>query len=409
MSNNQTTNSVPQPQQQQYYNTIIHPADMGGCGHYRMKFPAMAAQTMRKDIRIVESTKMIPLPEFYRDIRMVRVQRQVSSMQCKFLMEFLKPLSIQYGFWLVYEIDDVIGPDDIPMYNMGRTAYQIPDVDKNIRMMLNGVDFVTVTTERLKQYYHEKYDVPNENIIVIHNYLPRWWIGEAFHKDSIALRYDENKKKPRIAIASSTTHFDVNNQNGGVDDFTHVVDFIRDTVDKYQWIFIGGCPKQLEELVATKKIELHRGSDLLNYPRELVGKNIDIIIAPLLDNIFNRAKSNIKFLEMSALGIPCICQDLTPYQKYTDLLFTDANDLQNQIDRVLRTKKQYLKIVNNNRNIIDYGNSESPNGWWLEKNMNVWLEQFMIPQKTLSYDVRPKSIKQKQQEAEKVVFNRGTT
>ncbi len=405
MSNQKTTNSVPQ---QQYYNTIIHPADMGGCGHYRMKFPAMAAQTMRKDIRIVESTKMIPLPEFYRDIRMVRVQRQVSSMQCKFLMEFLKPLSMQYGFWLVYEIDDVIGPDDIPMYNMGRQAYQFPDVDKNIRMMLNCVDFVTVTTERLKQYYHENYDVPNDNIIVLHNYLPRWWIGEAFHKDSIALRYDENKKKPRIAIASSTTHFDVNNLNGGIDDFSHVVDFIRDTVDKYQWIFIGGCPQQLEDLVAEKKIELHRGSDLLNYPRELVGKNIDIIVAPLLDNIFNRSKSNIKFLEMSALGIPCICQDLTPYQKYTDLLFTDANDLQNQIDRVLRNKKQYLKIVNGNRNIIDYGNSESPNGWWLEKNMNVWLEQFMIPQKTLSYDVRPKAIKQKQQEAEKVVFNRGT-
>ena len=406
------SNTASKPQER-YFNSLLHPADMGGCGHYRMKFPSMAAQTMRRDIRIVESTKMIPLPEFYRDMRMVRVQRQVSSQQCKFMLEFLKPLSMQYGFWLVYEIDDVIGPDDIPLYNMGRAAYQFADIDTNIRKMLNCADFVTVTTDRLKQYYHEKYGVPNENIIVVPNYLPRWWIGEAFNKDAIAARYEENIRKPRIAIASSTTHFDVNKMNGGVDDFTHIVDFIRDTSDKYQWLFVGGCPVQLEDLVASRKIELHRGSDLLNYPRELVGKNIDIIVAPLQDNVFNRCKSNIKFLEMSALGIPSICQNLTPYTPYTDLLFDDANGLQNQIDNVLKTKKHYMKVVQHNRNIIDYGDSQSPDGWWLEKNMNIWLQQFMISQKTLSYDIRSSSIKKqqdqlKQQEAEKVVFNRGT-
>ena len=118
---------------------------------------------------------------------------------------------------------------------------------------------------------------------------------------------------------------------------------------------------------------------------------------------------------MSALGIPCICQDLIPYTPYTDLLFNDANDLQNQLDTVLRNKKKYMNIVKDNRNIIDYGNSVSPNGWWLEKNMNIWMQQFMIPQKTLCYDIRPKSIeKAKAMQAQQlgtsdnVSFNRST-
>jgi hypothetical protein len=385
---------------------------MGGCGHYRMKFPAMCAQTMRRDIRIVESTKMIPLPEFYRDIRMVRVQRQVSDVQCEFLLKFLKPLSLKYGFWLCYEIDDVIGPDDIPMYNMGRDSYQQPSFKKNIKTMLNAVDYVTVTTEELKKYYHETFEVPNENIIVIPNYLPRWWIGEAYDTDRIANRFDENKRKRhRIAIASSTTHFDVNGKNGYVDDFTHIVDFIKSTINKYEWVFIGGVPHGLKQEAQERKIEVHRGSDLLNYPRELSQKNIDVVVAPLLDNVFNRCKSNIKFLEMSALGIPCICQDLIPYQPYTDLLFNDANELQNQIDRVLSKKKDYMNVVKENRHIIDFGNPVSPNGWWLEKNMGLWIQQFMIQQKTLCYDVRPKTVEANQQalkkHQEEVVFNRG--
>jgi hypothetical protein len=249
--------------------------------------------------------------------------------------------------------------------------------------------------------------VPNENIVVIPNYLPRWWIGEAYDLHRIEERYEDNKSKPRIAIASSTTHFDVNGTNNYVDDFTHVNEFIKSTVDEYQWVFIGGLPNALKEEAQAGKIEVHRGSDLLNYPRELVGKNIDIVVAPLLDNVFNRCKSNIKFLEMSALGIPCICQDLAPYQPYTDLLFKDANELQNQIDSVLKTKKKYLNLVKGNRNIIDYGDRNSPNGWWLEKNMNVWMDQFMIPQKTLYYDVRKKSIEAKQAELEAKKLTQG--
>ena len=58
-----------------------------------------------------------------------------------------------------------------------------------------------------------------------------------------------------------------------------------------------------------------------------------------------KVETYIKFIETSALGIPCICQDLEPYSKYTDTVFKDSNDLQNQIDAILKDKK--ILIPNN--------------------------------------------------------------
>jgi len=42
---------------------------------------------------------------------------------------------------------------------------------------------------------------------------------------------------------------------------------------------------------------------------------VDITIAPLWDNQFNRCKSNLKYLEYSALKLPTVCSKVEPYEK----------------------------------------------------------------------------------------------
>ena len=87
--------------------------------------------------------------------------------------------------WLIYEIDDNMASQHIPKFNRGRAAFESPQIQENIRLMLNAADFVTVTTDYLKNFYHEHYGVPLENIISIPNLLPKWWFGD---------RYDPEKK-----------------------------------------------------------------------------------------------------------------------------------------------------------------------------------------------------------------------
>ena len=372
---------------EQTFNVLQHPADVGGCSHYRLRFPEWALQTIRRDVRFISSMKLIVDPQFFRDLRVVRLQRQVSNSQCEYFLKFLAPLSNSIGFWLIYEIDDVIGYEDIPAYNHSRKAFETKTFFDNVKNMLGAADLITVTTDALKEYYHTKYDVPNHKIVVIPNYLPRWWIGETYSIDRQMQQLNEYSRKPRIGLPLSSSHYDLTGINNYVDDLTHIVDFIRGTVDKYQWVFVGHVPKQLHDLAKSGKIEVGPGSDLLNYPRELWRKNLQCIIAPLQDNIFNRCKSSIKFAEASALGIPAIVQDLEPYSKYTDMTFTDANSLQNKLDYLFRDHKKYRKIIKENRHIVDYGDKFAPNGWWLEKNLKRWNDIFTLPQKTIRFDL----------------------
>ena len=373
-----------------FHTNLLHPADRGGCCHYRCTFPSWYVQTIRRDIRIIESTKFIPIPDFYRDIRSVRIQRQISDDQCSYILNFLKPVSNRFGFWLIYEIDDVIGMDDIPKYNSGWEAYQNIKLMQNVCQILSVCDFITVTTRTLGNYFVKKFGVDKEKIVIVPNYVPRWWMDGYYNEDKISKRFDDNKAKPTLVFASSTTHFDIFNRTNGVDDFTHVNDFVRSTADKYNWFFLGGVSRQLFDLANDKKIKYIPGYDILNYPRLLNDINPDLIIAPLQDNIFNNSKSNIKFIETAALGIPCICQNLIPYRDYTNLLFNNANDLQNQIDNLLGNKENYMDVVKNHRNIVDNGDKNSPKGWWLENNIDKWTELFTLPQRTLAFDLTKK-------------------
>lgn len=47
-------------------------------------------------------------------------------------------------------------------------------------------------------------------------------------------------------------------------------------------------------------------------------QSADIFIAPLVDNLFNRCKSALKFLEYSALGVPGVYSRIAPYERVVE-------------------------------------------------------------------------------------------
>ncbi len=53
--------------------------------------------------------------------------------------------------------------------------------------------------------------------------------------------------------------------------------------------------------------------DITEYPSLFGG--IDIGIAPLLDNHFNRCKSDLKVIEYGAAGVPCVASDIPTYSR----------------------------------------------------------------------------------------------
>tara|TARA_R110000796_G_scaffold20781_4_gene61631 strand:- start:4873 stop:6090 length:1218 start_codon:yes stop_codon:yes gene_type:complete len=337
-------NNAPMPREMSMPRYINYLADLSGCGHWRVLWPEQVINATSRGISH-SITSMVTDPRFYQNVKVVKLQRQASSVQKNFV-KFLKKIQPDYGFKLMYEVDDVIFREEIPDYNKFKFAFDSEEVRNNCIDIINMVDEVTVTCDFMRRLYLDK--TSQKNITVIPNFVPDFWMGHLFDGKEVVKQFDINKKKPRILYTGSGAHYDVENKTGGEDDFSGVRDFVRKTVDKYQWVFVGAFPPQLADLVKQNKIEFYPWQNLLNYPRLISNLNVQLMVAPLQVNNFNKAKSDIKFIEACTLGIPCLCQDMETYSNAPpSLKFSTSEEFGDKIDTILtwKNRSKYYKNI----------------------------------------------------------------
>jgi len=308
-------------------------------------------------------------PRWYVGTSAIRVQRQATSNQRKFY-EFLKDLGQKMNFRLIFEIDDIMFHEDIPEYNKFKPAFKNPEIRDNALAMMQMSDEITVTCDFMKEYYIEK--TGNKNVTVIPNYPPKWWIGNFYNEKRISTNYDLYKKKPRILYAGSGAHFDVENRVNQDDDFRHVLDVIIKTKDKYQWVFLGAFPLALRPYVMSGQFEYHPWAMLYNYPEKIHSLNCNMMVAPLQNNNFNKAKSDLKYIEASSFGLPIACQDMITYQD-APFKFKTGDEMVDQIDDILSSKNRYMTICQRARKFAE--------SRWLENddNINKYVELYTLP------------------------------
>tara|TARA_R100001086_G_scaffold86402_1_gene42181 strand:- start:125 stop:1345 length:1221 start_codon:yes stop_codon:yes gene_type:complete len=337
-----------QPREATLPRYVNYLADYSGCGHWRILWPE-AIINARGDGMSQSTTAMVTTPSWYQNVTAVKVQRQASNSQKEFI-KFLKEVQKQYNFKIMYEVDDVVFSECIPDYNKFKFAFDNNEIRQNCIDIINMVDEVTVTCDFMKKLYIEK--TGQKNITTIPNFVPNFWMGHAFNQRKIERAYEYNKKKPRILYTGSGAHYDVDNKTGGKDDMYKVRDFIRKTVNKYQWVFVGAFPPQLVDLVQSRKIEFYPWQNLLNYPNFIANLDAQMMIAPLLPNDFNKSKSDIKFIESCILGIPCLCQGIETYSTAPESLrFNSIRELEHKIERILKKKQRYKQNITKLRRI----------------------------------------------------------
>ena len=329
-----------QPRELSLPRYVNYLADYSGCGFWRILWPENLINSTGVGCS-TSLTAMVFDPRWYTGVKSIKVQRQASSDQREFI-KYLKGIQAQHGFKLIYEVDDVVFREDIPDYNKFKFAFDNDEIRNNCIEIINLCDEVTVTCDYMRKLYQER--TGKKEITVIPNFVPYSWMGHQYNKNRIWNNYDKNKKKPRILYTGSGAHYDVDNKNGGVDDFSHVLDLVIKTIDKYQWVFVGAFPPPLLPLVQSRKIEFHNWQSLAEYPDFINNLNAQIMIAPLLDNSFNRSKSDIKFIEACVLGLPCLVQDMETYKNAPEFLkFKTGEDLEQKIESILKNKAQYYR------------------------------------------------------------------
>ena len=329
---------VQRPPEADFDRSINYYADYSGCGHWRMIWPEHVLNAHQKSV--VHGTTMMVLDErYYENTLSVRVQRQATEHQLKFI-KFLREIADRKNIKIIYEIDDIVFSEDIPDYNKFKPAFDDPKIRESSMNIMELCDEITVTNEFMQQYYMNK--TSNKNITVIPNYPPKFWLGKYYNHDKVAKNYKKTRKRPRIVYAASGAHFDVENKVNQKDDFHHVNDVIIKTLKDFQWVFIGAYPLSLHGLVEQGLIEFHPWRRLYEYPDLLNEINPTVFIAPLIDNTFNKAKSDLKYIEACCYGVPIVCQDLCTYQN-APYKFTTGPELIDQIKRITKSYSSYMK------------------------------------------------------------------
>jgi hypothetical protein len=360
--------SLPPPPELSLNRALNYYADYSGCGFWRMIWPEHLLNAHQKMI-VHGSTVMVLDPNYYRGVKAIRIQRQATEHQLKFVRH-LKEIQKQVGFRLIYEIDDLVFHEDIPEYNKFKPAFTDPNIRKYCQEIMEMCDEVTVTCNYMRDYYKSKTN--NKNVTVIPNYPPKWWMGNFYSEKRISENYDLYEKRPRILYAGSGAHFDVENRVGQNDDFAHVCEIITKTSDKYQWVFLGAFPLPLGHLAKAGKIEFHPWEQLYKYPEKIYNLRVNMMVAPLQNNTFNKAKSDLKHIEASCYGIPIACQDMETYEA-APIKFKTGDEMIDQIDDTLSKKGRYMNISTKCRKVAESRFLEN------EENISKYYELYNYP------------------------------
>lgn len=351
---------VPPVQMPEYHlpRAINYQADYGGCGFWRMIWPEFVINSYQKAC-IAGLTAMVLDLRFYQGIKAIKFQRQATSVQRDFIKELQKHKD-SIGYKMIYEIDDVVFREDIPDYNHCKGAFASKETEDTILDIMQSMDEITVTCDFMKEYYKQK--TGNQNITVIPNFAPKFWLGRYYNKSRIEELYEKHQRRPRILYAGSGTHVDSANHTGMKDDFEHVVKEIIKARKKFKFVWKGTYPIEVKPFISNGEMEFHPWSSLLDLPQSLFDLGCNAVFAPLRDNIFNKSKSNIKIVEAGAFGLPGTFQNLCTY-KDAEIKFDSGTDLINQLEYITSDFDRYMQLSDSIYKFTDQ--------LWLEDNIEI--------------------------------------
>lgn len=258
-----------------------------------------------------------------------------------------------YKIPLVVDCDDNV--EDVPHYNRGAAAYR-PNSELNMvtTALIRSADAVTVTTDHLKGILG-KY---NDKIYVLPNSLDfDLW------EEDVKLPGKHNKQV-RIGWMGAQTH---------EDDFRLFVPAMKEILGLHKnvhFYFVGGVPDCIHALDHKRIHAMNQWYDILHYPSQMRMWEFDIGVAPLRDNAFNRSKSNLRWLEYSAMGIPSVVSSVEPFnmsvkEGKTGLFAYEMDEWVAQMSRLVLDKELREKIG-------AAANKEVKEKFNIQKNAKLW-------------------------------------
>ena len=325
--------------------------DNTGCGMIRNTIPAsvfntkkrddhkyaMATQHYLVDPAVIAKTGKINFQRFYTDQQMSMFEHAEG------MRKHVPEIKI------CYDIDDLMwntNGEGIPDYNAAGQFYGEKQV-KNIIHMIKSSDIVTTSTQYLADKIQKDF---GKKCKVLRNTVSK----AMFHNETVHTK----NKIPKVLFSGTSTHY--SNKDKHLGDFaggwsTWLVDKIKN--DKIEFNMLGKeVPFFLEEV--KDKVILHEYKPYFDYAAFIRTGKWDLAILPLIDNEFNKCKSNIRLIECQAAGIPTLASVFEdgPYQNLEFSVGTEPTkkELNSSFTNILKNRSSIIEDGHDNMNLYNF-------------------------------------------------------
>jgi GT2 family glycosyltransferase len=282
---------------------LAFPGDAQGCGSHRVIFPLGAlASVGLTDGRIdMQPWSADQFAACNPDV--IVWQRPVEDGQFA-LMETARKACPDAFF--VYELDDRLDAVPDSSYHSGFIPQK--HIGERVARGLDMCDAVTTTTQTMAAWLtevHQRHYPGGRtlDIRVIPNLLPASKLREHEFKHTAKLR---------VGWGGGISH---------AGDLSLLHEAMTLIGNKVEWVFLAMKPKNIPQGV---HVEFHDGVPPMQYLDTLAGLNLDLVLAPIEDNAFNRCKSNLRLVEAGAIGACVIASHVTPYTENAPPVFQYA-------------------------------------------------------------------------------------
>jgi glycosyltransferase involved in cell wall biosynthesis len=258
---------------------MLTSSDNTGCGYHRIYSPYMF---LKDSFEWCEYNSGFPANDkriFEADV--IVIQRALHE----YFLDWIPHMQAN-GKKIIYDLDDTLW--DIPASNLAHNHYP-PKELKRVEKVMKLVDCITTSTVPLGDFLRKKFNKPT---FIVPNKL---WMNE--------LSFDGKIENERLKIgwAGSYTH---------KGDFGHyLADVLRNLPhDKVDLYMMGYTPTFAKSFATSIP-----WAETKDFHKTFAQQNWDIGIMVAKDNMFNRCKSNLKFLEYGSTKCAPVGHAVYPY------------------------------------------------------------------------------------------------
>jgi GT2 family glycosyltransferase len=237
---------------------------------------------------------------------------------------------------VVYDLDDLLF--HLPRNHPERSNYRYTESLLPIMESIIDAECVTVTTQNLKNHLQ----FINKNTVVLPNYFDDFlW---KLRPPSLETR---TKRPVIIGYMGTETH---------LEDIQYISPVLKELLNRYLLeieIHFWGM-KPTHDLMEFVNVKWHPSItyNYIDFANYFQNQSVDIFIAPLIDNLFNKSKSPLKYFEYSSLGAPTVYSNLDPFENiiinnYNGLLASNPDEWLNQLSLFIENDELRYSISSN--------------------------------------------------------------